>query len=363
MPPSDPIYIFPSATSTTYLTVLALTIVMFGVAIYMVRRQRLAQERARLSAEWAGIETILTEKEVPKEQGAALKELVRRRTPQHPYHAVTQRAVFDEILEAEMAAVRTGKSVDQYNEVGELWRAIRCALSLDFIPVGQSIVSTRDLYLDQKVWLAPTEAAKHAEWHAARVTNVNEAYFFVSLIDAIVKPVKDGSKISMRLWREDDARYAFDCELVRQENRPAGWMMAHTDVLSRTQDRSHFRITHDQSSEVGLIEAPRDGNYALVLEKPEVAVLHGRITSLSGGGFATSVPQPVPPQVLLRVRLQLDATGGGLTVVGKVVGNQPLYGGRYLIRCAFVALSEEDRDIITHYVFRRQTQQRAMAET
>jgi hypothetical protein len=37
------------------------------------------------------------------------------------------------------------------------------------------------------------------------------------------------------------------------------------------------------------------------------------------------------------------------------VGSQALYAGRYLVRCSFVEISDEERDVVTQYVFRRQT--------
>ncbi|MFM1921840.1 MAG: PilZ domain [Candidatus Hydrogenedentota bacterium] len=360
---NDPIYIFPQATSGTYLTVLAIAVGMFVAAVLLVRRQRRGQERARLAAEWAGVETIIKEKELGPEEREVLKKLLRNRAPEHPYRAITQRAAFDEMLREEIASGRAGKGVDEFNALGEMWRGIRCSLGLDFIPVGFSIGSTRDLYLDQKVWVAPAGSDDAAHWHGGRVTRINEAHFFLSLDDPQHVTVKEGGKLHCRLWREEDARYSFDALLVRKENRPAGWMLAHTEHLSRTQDRSHFRISHDQAAEIGIVEAPRGGDYSLAVEKEAVAVLQGRVTSLSGGGFAVAISQPLPPQVLLRVSIRLDSQGGVVSAHGKVVGSQSLFGGRYLIRCAFVELAEEERDHITQYVFRRQTQQRAALES
>jgi hypothetical protein len=185
------------------------------------------------------------------------------------------------------------------------------------------------------------------------VTGVNEAYYFMTLEDPAATPVADGAAIRCRMWREDDGRYAFDAKLVRAVNQPAGWMMAHAQGLRRTQSRAHYRVLHEQAADIAIVEAPRDGNFAGVRDRPEVARVHGRVTSLSGGGFAVSIAQPLPPQVLLRLRLELDT--GPLTVAGKVVGSQSLYAGRYLVRCSFVDMAPELRDQVSQYVFRKQT--------
>lgn len=285
-----------------------------------------------------------------------LLKLLRQRAPRHPYRSVTRRNHFDEVVAEHIEALRPRQTVEQLEEEGEQWRAVRTALALDFVPAGQGIHSTRDLYLEQHLWVAPAATREPSHWHAAMVVDVNEAYFYIRLQDA--EPVvRTGTKILCRMWREDDGRYAFDCILAATADRPEPgvWMLQHTGDLRRTQARAHYRVTHEQPADIGIIEAPVSGNTRDVFERPEVARVHGRIISISGGGFAVSVAQPLPPQVLLRLLLQLDEPGAGVMVAGRVVGSQSLFGGRYLIRCAFIEMSDEQREHITQYVFRRQT--------
>lgn len=355
MESTNPLQMFPALGGNAYVfsALLALMVFTFAVAVEIYRRGR--ERRERLAAEWRDVESLMAEKELGTEQRAAVKTLLRKRTPESPYRTVTRRPIFDECVAAEIEAARRKRTVDQINELGLFWREIRSALGLEFVPVGQSISSTRDLYLDQRMWVAPVTGKEPAHWHNATVSAVNEAHFFITVDDDAQKLVRDGATVHCRMWRDDDGRYAFDARLVRADNRPAAWMMAHTENLLRTQSREHYRILHEQSAEIAIVEAPRNGVYEGMLEREELARVQGRVCSLSGGGFAVTVVQPLPQQVLLRLPLEMDAQGGHMWVVGKVVGSQALFAGRYLVRCSFVDMNAEQRDAVSQYVFRRQT--------
>lgn len=355
MEPNNPLRIFPQFQVDGYFVVAAVAFLVFAFAVLVEIYRRGHERRERLKAEWRDVESLMSEKELGSDQRIAIKTLLRKRTPESPFRTVTRRPLFDECIAAEIEAARRKKTIEQVNDLGVSWRAIRSALGLEFVPVGQSITSTRDLYLDQRMWVAPITGREPAHWHNATVTSVNEAHFFIAVDDDAYKVVRDGVPVHCRMWRDDDGRYAFDAQIVRTDNRPASWMMAHTGRLIRTQSREHFRILHEQTAEIAILEAPRNGIYAGMHERDELARVHGRVCSLSGGGFAVTVAQPLPPQVLLRLPLEMDAQAGYQRVIGKVVGSQSLFGGRYLVRCSFVDMSDEQRDVISQYVFRRQT--------
>jgi hypothetical protein len=349
---------FPDLRGSTFAVAAGICLGIFVFTLLLEWWRRVRERRVRLQEEWAEVHALMREKDLAEDQRDALVRLLRRHASRGPLKAVTRRSHFDACVSREIAALRSHMPVEELESAGEAWRVIRIALGLDFIPIGQSISSTRELYLHQHLWVAPATGGEPAQWHPAQVTRVNEAFFVVTLEDAGEPHVRDGAMVHCRLWREDDGRYAFDAKLVRAQNRPAGWLLRHTEDLRRTQSRAHYRISHEQPAEVDVVEAPLSGSFEDVFTRAEVARMHGRITSLSGGGFAVTLTQPLPQQVLLRLVLMLDEPGDGMLVAGRVVGSQSLFGGRYLIRCAFVAMQEEQLNHITHYVFRRQTQPR-----
>ena len=352
---SNPFYMMPNQNSPIYIGLALASFLVFAGTIGLELYRRGARARQQLAEEWIEAGQLMVEKDLAADQRQAVEKLLRRRTPKSPYRTLTRRAAFDECVAAEVEGQRRKLDFAQMEELGAFWRSIRAALGLEFVPLGQTIASTRDLYLDQRMWVAPASGAEPGKWHSATVTAVNEAHFLIVVEDAPQNRVRDGATVHCRLWRDDDGRYAFDVVLARAENRPAGWVMQHTDRLQRTQSRAHYRVTHEQAADIALVEAPRDGNYEGMHQREKVAKVNGRVVSLSGGGFAVTVSQPLPAQVLLRLRIEMDAAAGDVVVVGKIVGSQALYAGRYLVRCSFVEISDEERDVVTQYVFRRQT--------
>jgi hypothetical protein len=350
MSPENPIYIFPQATGTAFLMAVLVAFALMGVAVMLELRRRRQQERQRLEAEWQGVDNIMRDKELAPDQCEQLRGLIQRYADDHPYRFVTQRTLFDRAVHEEIERQRPHASVDALETVGAELRALRGALGLEFVPIAQSIHSTRNLYRSQKIWVALASGGRgNLDWHQMTVRDVDEAYFHASPENGPLPGAAKGSVVRCKMWREDDGRYTFESVIARAHAQPPSWMLEHTDQLTRTQTRAYFRVPVDQPAELAVVPVALDGHTDDLLQKPETMRIKGRITSLSAGGFAASVTQPLPPQMALRCVIKLGATGS-LNVAGKIVGSQELYGGRYLVRCAFAGLSEEDRDAIAHFV-------------
>ena len=97
-----------------------------------------------------------------------------------------------------------------------------------------------------------------------------------------------------------------------------------------------------------------DGNLENLEQRNPVTSLRGRFTSISAGGFSFLSPQPVPRQVLFRVLLELEDGNEALSAHARLVNNVDLASGQYLIRAAFVAMSDEERDRIARFISKKQ---------
>jgi len=84
-----------------------------------------------------------------------------------------------------------------------------------------------------------------------------------------------------------------------------------------------------------------------------VTRMRGRITSLSAGGCAVVLKQPVARQVMLRLGIEMPG-GKTLETEADIVASSAISGGRYLLRLQFVGLSDEERDLIARYVLQKQ---------
>ncbi len=327
---------------------------LLGAAVLIDYLRRWRERRRQIRTEWAAVREIARDKELSKESWELLEDLIRRYTPKTPLLTATLRQNFNECVERSIQKLKAQKDFNRLQRHGALLRDLRVHLGLDYIPIGQRIESTRELYHGQQIWVSPKgNGANH--WFRMSVVAVDEAFFHVVPQEpANVPSFHIGQEIQCRMWREEDARYGFDVVLAHILDNPPAWVFEHTNVMRRMQARAHFRLHIDQSTEIGIVNAPMDGDMSDVEQRPVVTRLRGRLTSLSGGGFAAVVTQPVPKQVLLRVTLELGPDSSPVEVTGQMVGSSTLSAGRYLVRAAFTGISDGTREMITHYIFQQQ---------
>ena len=305
----------------------------------------------RVAGEWNTVKEIMTTRELSDEYVRLFQDLVRKHAPKMPLKIATVRQEYEKCIEVEMRAVIKKHGREAFEKAGADYREIRIQLGLDYVAIGQLIRSTRDLSSGQ--WISTSKEGSQ-QWYRLRVDSVDEAYLYASRHEKEEIPdFREGDKLRCRLWRDEDARYLFSTRVIVFDDPPPGWRLAHVNDMKRVQARAHFRIRHDQSTIVGVINAPIDGNLDNVSERRVVTKLRGRITSLSAGGCALVLPQTVSKRVLLRIGLNLPGKIS-LELEASVVSVSAISGGRYLARTRFVGLDDANRDAVAKYVLSRQ---------
>lgn len=347
------IYEWPRAGAQTFVWAVVLVLCLFACAVFIEVFRRRSQRRLRLAAEWEVVRQIAAQRDLSKAEWSVLEQLIRRHAPEAPHRAVTVRQQFDVCIERDLEEVQRLNDTEAFAGRGILLRDLRTQLGLDYIPFGQRIHSTRELYLDQIILIAgPGEGVAR---HRMKVSSVDEAYFrLVPESPGEAPAFRPGDELRFRMWREQDGRYVFSAKVAAIEEAPRTWVFAHAQELRRTQARAHFRIGYDQNAEISIVAAPRGDDVNDLDLRPVITRLRGRVTSLSGGGASVVVPQPLPNQVLLR--FFLDIGNQDLQVAMRPVAVTPLFGGQYLARGPFFFADEETQDLITHFVFKRQQQ-------
>ncbi len=342
--------------SDTFLRWAAPGVLLLLVAAILLEliRQATARKR-RLIAIWRRFDTITKDRELSQAEMRLLGAFIKRWAPQEPVHTITVRQEFDRCIEQEMDRLAARDDPDLFEERGVTWRDIRAKLALDYIPLGQQIVSTRELYQGQVLWLAP-DTGKTADWFRGTVTEVDEARFVVEPPEGGGAPLPSytpGEDIRCRMWREEDARYAFTAPYCGKETDPPALLFGHIGDLKRLQSRAYFRVRHDQALFVGVVDGSTEDGVDELGERRIVTRIRGRTTNLSVGGLAAALQQPASKQAFLRIMLELDETPP-FPVFARIVATNSLSGGRCLVRAAFVAVSSESRDRIERYVMRCQ---------
>ena len=318
------------------------------------RRRRRLHERVAHEAR-AMIE-ILEEHSLSPEEVRIVADLVTKHAALDPLRAVTTRQEFDRCVEAEMSDLAGRGNQLQFEQMGLKLRDVRGILGLDYIPYGQPIQSTREIHPGQ--WMSVARAGDAVpQWMRMVVEEVDESYLTLSRQPKPGEPnaaIAAGDEIRCSMWRDDDARYTFGTTVSILEEVPRVWRLAHTRDLNRLQARGHFRVRHDQTSVIELLNAPVDGNLSDVKDRRAVAKLRGRITSLSAGGCALVVQQPVSKHMLVRIFLELPRQREPLSIEARIVAESSISGGRYLLRTTFAGIDDADREQVSQYVLQRQ---------
>ena len=360
MTETTPLVQFPVPSTFTLVMLgfgfLALLAAAVGYEIF----RRSQSVRAKRAAEWRSVRDILRERKISGESVGLIERMVKRHSPDHPLRAVTTREEFEHCVEVEMRSLQAKGDPKAFEQAGLRFRDIRSELGLDYVPLGQRMHSTRELHDGQWITMSEIDAVQSPRIQVM-VEDVNEAYFYVVLKDrptASAPRFAPDEHVRCRLWREEDARYVFDTTIAAYDEPPPTWRVHHTSDLRRAQAREHFRVRHDQPVTVGVLNAPVDGDQKDLDMRRVVTRLRGRITSLSAGGCAVVLKQPVSRQVLLRVNLELPGEEP-LELESEIVSSSAISGGRYLLRVKFLGLEDETRDMIAKHVLHQQQQRLA----
>lgn len=355
---SDPseFIVWPLADGRTMLWAIGGGLFLLAIAVAIELHRRRRERLDILDADWRAARDLLADRGIDGEDRALLLAILTQYAPDAPTRALTKRLTFDACLERYFRTLAATSDDATVAERGARLRDIRARLGLDYVPIGQRIHSTRELYTGQALWATPASGVE-PRWFHLRVAAVDEASFFLAPVGADALPVlKSGERLKFRFWREDDGRYLFETPVNPTDRRPAVWRADHVHRLTRTQARAHFRIRFDSMAQVNILNAPLGDDFDGLETQTAVTTLTGRVISLSGGGLAVQFPQPVPKQILMRIPLELPGSNRALVTFVRPTGAQQLGGGQSIVRGRFIAMDEEARDNITRYVFLKQKQ-------
>ncbi len=346
---------FPTPSRPELIVLMLVFFAMFAIAVGFELTRRRQVMGLRLKAEWRTVERIIKERQFTEREVAALRDLLHHYGQDEPLSTVTTRHGFEIAVEAAMRGIEKKGNRQEAEELGIVLRDLRSQLGLDFVPLGQRITSTRELHAGQ--WMSITRASDPTpRWMRVMLDNIDEAYLYLtrktSDNDGVSLP-REGDEVRCRLWRDEDARYFFNTTTLMSDPANGTLRIAHTEDLHRSQAREHFRLRHDQSTTIALINAPQEESYENLRARTPVAKLRGRITSLSAGGCALVIQQSVSKRILLRILVELPEAPA-LELHAKVISCDPISGGRYVVRTTFVDIMDEERDLVAKHVMHKQ---------
>lgn len=347
---------WPGADAHDKILFIGIGLFFLSLAVMLELHRRRRDRKILLASERRHANDLFEEREVQGEDKKLLLSIIDQYAAEHPFRFATRRHVFDGCMDQYFQSLAFTADAGTLAQRGAQLRDIRSRLGLDYVPLGQRILSTRELYEGQALWACPA-SGHEPRWFHLKTTSVDEAFFCVAPVGVGGAPdFKSGDAVKFRLWREDDARYLFESRIFQIDRDSLAWRMNHVSALTRSQARAHYRVRYDETVQVSIMNATLGDQVEGLLSSPAVTQLHGRITSLSGGGIAIHFQQPMPKQMLMRVPFHVPGMDRSIVAFVRPTGAQNVGGGCSVVRGKFVAMDNDTRDAIARYVFIKQKQ-------
>jgi len=354
--------IWPDFTSPEMLMALALVGGLFILAILIELNRRRRDKNRRRIASWVATRQLLLDKSIPSECIDIFLPLLHKYTNHAPLQVLHHHRQYEEFVDHVLSNQPEELNFIELDTLGELLRLVRSSLGLDFVPTGQRIHSTRELHLGQHIALIPL-TQDHSEWGQCKVSAINDAFFCVSLKgrnnpDKLTKQ----KRLAFSMWREDDARYTFSTTIAKTNPSAGEVVLHHTNEFDRIQSRAHFRIRFRKEILIEVLSVQDSSSFAALISSKVIRKCQGETYSLSAGGISFVIDLIVDPGNMIRIHLPLLEDTNPLSLDARVVGCSEMGTTKYLVRCAFVGISDNAQETISQFVLQRQQEQRAAEE-
>jgi len=345
------------------LAVLAVAVLIEIIRTYTAKRKK-GDEL------WRDFEEIAIEKGLTGKELGLCKEMARSLVPDKPMRLLTSKQTFDAGAGERMSRLNSSGAVaEELESASDALGEIRAKLGLTFVPFGRRLNSTRGLQPDQKLTVELGKGAGGSRF-LATVLDVTDLGIVISPPESAAGQVslEAGQKVSVALWRADDARYMFSTSVLKPLG-PAkvAVMLGHAELLRRTQARTFYRVRVSLPTTVAMLvskDVEDLENVSDIGSLPSRGQFIVTLGSLSGGGASLVSKSRVNVDDLLRIEIDLarvyqeiqapppaDADGAEkVEAVCKVVSVSALPGPRYLVRGSFALINETDRDRIVRFV-------------
>jgi len=352
----------------TFIRILFFAVVLGLVVVALLsehRKQR--KERRRILEErWKQFSDELELHSVSAEEACLLKEMAEGHDLERPVDMFRSRRIFDECVNKRISRFKSEKlNPDALKSIARKLASVRRKLSLDVMPAGYHIISSRGISVGQtvEVQIAPNPKLSFA----SKVLEADDLEIVIQAPtdNAVLRAIRPGSVVLVEFSRDSDARYRFETPVIRVESKGTGRVyLEHTVDVERYQSREYFRammmepiffypISEEQLAQFNSIEPPAEDSLLLEMGLREIS---GDASTISGGGIAIVSPEKfeVERPLLISVDPYLERPVG--PIPARICSISSLPGRRYLLRTAFTDLDESVRDTVINYVSRLQVQ-------
>ena len=186
-------------------------------------------------------------------------------------------------------------------------------------------------------------------YYYGNVIKNNKNYLVVELIsEKILKRVLTLNEfVKIYLWREEDAGYTFETEVVGLGDNVRIYYFKHTDRFARTQKRKFRRIPVRLTGEMYIINIRRENDKKTYITDPRPNNIN--IVNLSSGGLRLHVNDINKDQKFIKVVFNLNKIS--ISAIGKIARFYQKEDYKDLT-IQFVKISLNDINQINQFVYK-----------
>ncbi|MCK4796725.1 MAG: PilZ domain-containing protein, partial [Spirochaetes bacterium] len=149
-------------------------------------------------------------------------------------------------------------------------------------------------------------------------------------------------------WREEDAGYTFETQIVDFEEDIRIYHIKHSDKLVRSQKRKYRRVPLNISGELYQVDLKIENNkrvYSLLTDKVVVC----NLIELSAGGLKAKSDTMEEKEGIVKVEFEINKYP--VSAIGRIVRFHHYAYGLKEFTIQFVKLKMRDKNLINKYVF------------
>lgn len=280
------------------------------------------------------------------EESKALLELIIKFKLRYPLTCFTNSKILDDVLRRGLHGIEDNKNLSNQNKNDRSFVLLEIKRKIDSsLRKSIGIKSTHFISEGQKIVVF----ARGKGYFYANVTKNTKSFLMIEIISKKVQKrlFLTNDYLKLYLWRDEDAGYTFESEIIGYGNNVRVYLIKHSENLARSQKRKYRRIPVNILVDIYPIDIipKEDTKHYSVGTKAE----KGNIINISSGGVKLRTDGLEGHEKFIKLLFPINRYN--ISVIGKIVRLYQLEDVKELT-VQFVKISIKDTNIINKYVYK-----------
>ncbi len=284
--------------------------------------------------------------ELNNDESKTLLELIVKFKLKYPLTCFTNSKILDDVLRKGLHSIEDNNNLSDKEKNERSFILLEIKRKIDSsLRKSIGIKSTHFISEGQKIVIF----ARGKGYFYANVIKNSKSFLMIEIISKKVQKklflISDFLKVY--LWREEDAGYTFESEIIGYGNNIRVYLLKHSEKLFRSQKRKYRRIPVNILVDIYQIYVIPKEDYKRY--SIGTKVIKGNIINISSGGVKIRTDGLTGDEKFIKLLFSINKYN--ITAIGKIVRLYQLEDVKELT-VQFVKISIKDINIINKYVYK-----------